>query len=93
MKTNKTILILAVAAMLVSFAADAADAAGRWRRGRVAPARRQPTTQRAVRNDAPYRQYQNYQWVYPRYIGAFHYRDLQHLGMPTGDRGIRGMPW
>jgi hypothetical protein len=92
MKTNKLIVTLLLSATLVLWAADDAHAARRWRRSR--PARtRQPAAQSLVRYDAPYQQYRRYQWVYPQYIGAFHYRDLQHLGMPSGDRGLRGTPW
>jgi hypothetical protein len=79
--------------MFVLLAADAAQAARRWRRSRAARTTQPAATQRTVRYDAPYQQYLRYQWVYPQYIGAFHYRDLQHLGMPTGDRGLRGAPW
>lgn len=28
--------------------------------------------------------------VYPKYYGGFHARQLQNLGMPPGDIGIRG---
>ena len=35
---------------------------------------------------------------YPKYIGSFHYRHLDNIGIPTGDIGIRGnslymSPW
>jgi hypothetical protein len=28
--------------------------------------------------------------IYPKYYGGFHARALQDIGIPTGDRGIRG---
>jgi hypothetical protein len=28
--------------------------------------------------------------IYPKYYGGFHTRALQDIGIPTGDRGIRG---
>lgn len=36
--------------------------------------------------------------VYPKYYGGFHARQLQNIGIPTGDIGIRGngitaTPW
>jgi hypothetical protein len=93
MKTNKTILILLLSATCMLLATDSAQAARRWRRSRGIRTTRQVTPQPTERNDVPYQVYRRYEWVYPRYIGAFHYRDLQNLGVPTGDRGFRGTPW
>ena len=42
--------------------------------------------------------YRSAEELYPKYNGAFHYRHLDNIGIPTGDIGIRGnglymTPW
>ena len=42
--------------------------------------------------------HQSAEELYPKYIGSFHYRHLDNIGIPTGDIGIRGnglymSPW
>lgn len=42
--------------------------------------------------------YRSAEELYPKYYGAFHYRHLDNIGIPTGDIGIRGnglymSPW
>ncbi len=97
MKTNKAIMIVLLTTAVFLLAADSTEAAHRWRRTRSRyredRASWQESPQNTVRNDAPYQQYRRWEWVYPQYIGAFHYRDFQNLGVPTGDRGFRGTPW
>ena len=34
-----------------------------------------------------------YRGAYPRYFGGFHARELQNLGVPPGDVGLRGNGW
>lgn len=31
--------------------------------------------------------------LYPKWYGGFHSRSLTTLGMPSGDIGLRGLPW
>ena len=47
---------------------------------------------------SPYARYQSVDDLYPRYIGAFHSRYFNDLGIPTGDVGARAntlymLPW
>lgn len=69
--------IITVVVLLV-VACSPAEARG-WRRaGRSAsqqPAPAAPLDARAI---------------YPKYYGGFHARALQDIGIPTGDRGLRG---
>ncbi len=42
--------------------------------------------------------YEYYRQVYPKYRGGFHARELDNIGIPTGDIGLRGngmfwSPW
>ena len=38
-------------------------------------------------------QLRRYQQLYPKFYYGFHGRFLYTLGMPSGDVGIRGLPW
>ncbi len=38
----------------------------------------------------PFPSYGNY---YPQYYGGFHARYFQDIGVPSGDRGLRGNAW
>ena len=38
-------------------------------------------------------QLRRYQQLYPKFYYGFHGRYLYTLGMPSGDVGIRGLPW
>ena len=38
-------------------------------------------------------QLQRYQQLYPKFYYGFHGRFLYTMGMPSGDVGIRGLPW
>lgn len=94
---RSTISILLCAAALTLIVESQTDAAG-GRRARVArPVQeaytppvtaRVPGTNRAALDTGRY----------PRFQGAFHSRELQNIGVPTGDQGLRGnsfsvYPW
>ena len=77
---------------------------GEQRRGRLL--RRIYSSQAPVRgyqSCSPYRysypsSQRSAEELYPKYYGAFHYRHLDNIGIPTGDIGIRGnglymSPW
>lgn len=99
-----TRIIAAITLLAVALGAWEVDAAG-WR---GLPGRR---TERAVPADtlfygpvtgpgthAHVAPWQYYRGKYPRYFGAFHARELQNLGVPSGDIGLRGngifwSPW
>ena len=76
-------LIIPIAACAVLMLAGEAEAAGRWRAARQNRAAASGAYARAV---------------YPKYYGGFHSRQLQNIGVPTGDIGLRGngitaTPW
>jgi hypothetical protein len=107
-----TITSLAVSTFVLSITVPvSSEASGRWGRRFARPAA--PMVERAppappvlprsplfapispeLRHD-PARYYQS---VHPKYQSGFHARDMQNLGIPTGDIGLRGngifwTPW
>lgn len=96
MRATLLLLVCAVVTLVVLTASDASAANGRRVR-MVKPAQeaytppmttRVPGTNRAMLDTGRY----------PRFQGAFHSRELQNIGVPTGDVGLRGnsfsvYPW
>jgi hypothetical protein len=85
MRTLTTIVLALTALAVFSISAEAG---GRRRlfQGRAAASFRQAHPPLDARE------------VYPKYYGGFHARQLQNIGIPTGDIGIRGngitaTPW
>ena len=96
MKTRQWVAlgILCASAMLAS-----TSQAGPFRRGPAKPHGPHPRTPRAtafwhhLRMDPrlEYRVYRAYaNDMYPKWNGAIHAREIQNLGVPSGDIGLRG---
>ena len=83
-----TLMVLAVAAIVVS---SAGDCLAGWRERRAAAQQHQAAGYNAKVQHQPYR-YQPYdaRAVYPKYYGGIHARHLQNIGIPSGDIGLRG---
>lgn len=91
--------VVLVLTVLVLLGGDV-SAAGRGRRLTIQrfDAQARPTlppTQGTARSYGPYQYYRD---LYPKYHGGFHARELQNLGVPSGDIGLRGngiswTPW
>jgi hypothetical protein len=71
---------LLVVCALVLCASQESFAAGRFRRAQQQNGYKRPTP-----TPNPYARE-----LYPKYEGGFHARQLQNIGIPTGDVGIRG---
>ncbi|HJN13539.1 MAG TPA: hypothetical protein QF564_32995 [Pirellulaceae bacterium] len=86
--------VIALTLTTVAFGMLAVDthAAGPLRRWM---AYRRPTAQPTVNarqglfHALPYARYESVEDAYPRYIGAFHSRYFNDLGVPPGDVGLR----
>jgi len=103
---KRLLIALSLTIVALGFLADGAHAAGgpfkKWRAyGRPSPS---PQATTKVSHDSLYRafphysRYQSVEDAYPKYIGAFHARYFNDLGIPSGDVGIRGntvqmLPW
>ena len=80
----RLIASLTMIGLLLTLSAPA-QARSPWRRAFDAPVQsRYGSVRRAV--PAPL----DPRAVYPKYYGGFHARQLQNIGIPTGDIGIRG---
>lgn len=98
-------LVIALSLTTVAFGllAVEANAAGgpfqRWRaQGRPSPQVTANSAQGGFRAFPSYSRYQSVEDAYPRYIGAFHSRYFNDMGIPSGDVGIRAntlymLPW
>jgi hypothetical protein len=77
--------------VLLLLACSPAEARG-WRRAqRSAPAPQAKFADEGPAHVAPLRAAPvDPRAIYPKYYGGFHARALQDIGIPTGDRGIRG---
>ena len=56
----------------------------------LAIGRRQPQPQQPPRPNRYYQNAANAQAIYPRYYGQVHARNIQNIGVPPGDVGLRG---
>ncbi len=100
---KRLILALTVTTVATCLATATADAAGgpfvKWRgRGKPAAKVRSKASDAHVYHGFGYSHYHSVDDAYPRYIGAFHSRYFNDLGIPSGDVGIRAntvqmLPW
>ena len=56
----------------------------------LAIGRRQAQQQQQQRPNRYYQNAANAQAIYPRYYGQIHARNIQNIGVPPGDVGLRG---
>lgn len=87
----RTIYVILAVALLVSVAADPCQAAGRrFFKGPVDPTPLPGDGQGSDHAPPGYPRYQYSKQVYPKYYYGFHSRQMQNIGVPTGDIGLRG---
>jgi len=101
---RRLVIALALTTVALGLLTAEASAAGgpfqRWRAANRPNPHDQPVAAQAGRIQ-PFPWYSRYQSVedaYPKYIGAFHARYFENLGIPSGDVGIRAntvqmLPW
>ena len=89
---RKTILLIVLAATIILIGTCPAWAARRWRRSRVRPrpAQMRPHYSGYSVQDQMRRLGEYY---YPKYLSGVHAREFDRLGIPSGDRGLRGTAW
>lgn len=96
MRTRSLVLaLLAVALTLPSRPAQAEGRRPGLLRNRPLLAKPLSAAERPAARDQqrPYDAFWSRPELYPKYYGGFHYRELQNLGYPSGDIGIRGSAW
>ncbi len=96
-------LVIALSLTTVAFgllAAEANAAGGPFQKWRAYVRSSPKATAKPVQGGLfpSYSRYQSVEDAYPRYIGAFHSRYFNDLGIPPGDVGIRAntlymLPW
>lgn len=99
-------LLIALTLTIVAFgllAADANAAGGPFQKWRAygRPNAKAPVNKSAhgaLYQAFPYSRYHSVDDAYPKYIGAFHSRYFNDMGIPSGDVGIRAntiqmLPW
>jgi hypothetical protein len=89
--------LLALAAIAVLVLSTNAHAGGRWQRNQNGQFQGQAERPVNPRQTYPYRYYQG-NMMYPKYYFGLHERQMQSIGVPSGDIGIRGngitaTPW
>lgn len=82
----RTLLIAVIAASFLA-ATGTAEAGGRRQRLMERPA---DAAAPSIRAREPGANARAAQARYPKFQGGFHARELQNIGVPTGDQGMRG---
>ena len=83
-------VLLAVAAVLLLAANDCQAGRRGWLRNPPDPTPLVGDGQGSEHTPPGYPRYQYSKQVYPKYYYGFHARQMQNIGVPSGDVGLRG---